>query len=82
MLRLTCDVTDNDLGSSSEDCKDDSESTAFAVPFSAMLGFKATDSAVVYLGARYQLGLTEIAKDVDWKLNWWEFTLGVGFPTG
>lgn len=82
MLRLTCDVTDSDVGSTSEDCKDDTESTGFAVPFAAMIGFKASDAAVVYLGARYQLGLSEVAKDLDWKLNWWEFTLGVGFPTG
>ena len=81
MLRLTCSFTDNDLGSSSEDCKDQSESTAFSVPFGAMIGFKATDAAVVYLGARYQLGLTDVNTD-DWKINFWEFILGVGFPTG
>jgi hypothetical protein len=65
------------------DCKDETESVAWAVPFGASLGFKMSDAAVVWLGARYQLGLNDVfSDDTAAKLNIWEFLVGVGFPTG
>ena len=82
MLRLTCDVNVGGLSSQNVDCKDDTESTSFAVPLGATIGFKLTDAAVVYLRGRYQLGLSSVVQDEDVKLNFWEFILGVGFPTG
>jgi len=80
-LRLTCDVT---IGGSSgsTDCKDDTESVSWSVPLGAGLGYMMSDTAVLWLGARYQLGLSDVVKDASVKLNWWEFVLGVGFPTG
>ena len=82
MLRLTCDIDLGGLSSGNVDCKEDTESSNFAIPLGATLGFKMTDAAVVYLLARYQLGLSSVVKDEDVKLNFWEFILGVGFPTG
>jgi len=82
MLNLTCKETSNVSGSTEEDCKDSAESFIWAIPFGAGIGFKASDSAVVWLGARYQLGLSDAFEDFNAKLNIWEFVLGVGFPTG
>ena len=79
MMRLTCNVNDGGLSSQDVDCKDDTESVSWAVPLGAGIGFKAADAAVVYLKARYQLGLSSVVKDEDVKINWWEFILGVGF---
>jgi hypothetical protein len=81
MLRLTCDLDPGGV-SGSVDCKDDTESSNFAVPLGATIGFKMSDAAVIYLRGRYQLGLSSVVQDEDVKLNFWEFILGVGFPTG
>ncbi len=82
MLRLTCDVDLGGTSSASVDCKDDTESSSFAVPLGATIGFKMSDAAVVYLRGRYELGLSSVVVDEDVKLNFWEFLVGVGFPTG
>ena len=81
MINLSCD--EGPTGSVNIDCKDETESVAWAVPFGATLGFKMSDAAVVWLGARYQLGLNNTFNDdTAAKLNIWEFLVGVGFPTG
>jgi len=81
MINLSCD--EGPTGSVTIDCKDDTKSTAWSVPLGATLGFKMSDAAVVWLGARYQLGLTDtFSDDTAAKLNFWEFLVGVGFPTG
>ena len=80
MLNLTCKVSL--AGSSSEvDC-DDEESVLWAVPFGAAFGMRVTDAAVAWIGARYQLGLSNAFKDLDAKHQTWEFLAGVGFPIG
>ena len=81
LLNLTC--SEGPTGSVNIDCKDETNSVAWAVPFGAGIGFQATDAAVVYLRARYQLGLNDtFSDDTAAKMNIWEFILGVGFPTG
>jgi len=81
MLRLTCDLNPGGV-SASVDCKDDTKGSSFAVPLGATIGLKMSDAAVVYLRGRYELGLSSVVEDEDVKLNFWEFILGVGFPTG
>ncbi len=78
-LNLTC--SEGLVGSPSDfDCKDDTESVMWSVPLNAGIGFKAADAAVVYLNARYQLGLNDtFSDDTAAKLNWFEFILGVSF---
>jgi opacity protein-like surface antigen len=78
-LRLTCNFNDGGPSSQDESCKEDSESVSIAVPLGAGIGFKAADAAVVFLTARYQLGLSSVDKTDDVKINWWEFIVGVGF---
>lgn len=80
MLNLTCKVSL--AGSSNEADCDDEESVLWAVPFGAALGFKLSDAAVAWLGARYQLGLSNAFKDLDAKHQTWEFLAGVDFPIG
>jgi opacity protein-like surface antigen len=80
MLNLTCKVSLADT-SSEVDC-DDEESVLWAVPFGAALGFKLSDAAVAWLGARYQLGLSNAFEDLDAKHQMWEFLAGVGLPIG
>jgi opacity protein-like surface antigen len=84
MLNLTCDY--NIAGSSQTvKCEDTGEtvtSVLWSVPFGAAIGYRMTDATVVWLGARYQLGLTDAIEDSAAKINTWEFLLGVGFPTG
>jgi hypothetical protein len=83
LLNLTCEERADDPAIPNFDCKDDTESVAWAVPFGAGIGFKMSDAAVVWLGARYQLGLNDtFSDDTAAKLNIWEFVLGVGFPVG
>jgi len=83
MLNLTCKEGLTSSGSIEVDCKDETESVAWAIPFGATLGFKMSDAAVVWFGARYQLGLSDVFNDdTAAKLNIWEFLVGVGFPTG
>lgn len=80
-LTLTCDGSFSDpTAGPSVDCKDDVESIAWTVPLGAGIGFMASDAAVVFLKGRYQLGLSDLPKDVsDFKMSWWEFILGVSF---
>lgn len=80
-LKLNCDATSFELpGGTSDDCGDLAESVAWSVPLGAGIGFATSDKSVVFLKARYQLGLSDTFKDLsDAKLNWWEFLLGVSF---
>lgn len=81
MLNLNCE--EGPTGSVNIDCKDETNSVAWAVPLGAGLGFKMSDSAVIYLRARYELGLSDtFSDDTAAKMNIWEFILGAGFPTG
>ena len=77
-INLSCD--EGPSGSVNFDCKDDTESFQWAVPLGAGIGFKSSDETVVYLRARYQLGLNDTFNDGRLaKLNWWEFILGFSY---
>ena len=80
-LKLTCDGSIADIpGGADVDCGPDAESVLWTVPLGAGIGFMASDKSVVFLKARYQLGLSDAFKDFsDAKLNWWEFIVGVSF---
>ena len=81
MLNLTCE--EGPTGSVNIDCKDETNSVAWAVPLGAGIGFMMSDTAVIYLRARYELGLSDtFSDDTAAKMNVWEFILGAGFPTG
>ncbi len=81
MLNLNCE--EGPTGSVNIDCKDETNSVAWAVPLGAGIGFKMSDAAVIYLRARYELGLSDtFSDDTAAKMNVWEFILGAGFPTG
>jgi opacity protein-like surface antigen len=79
-LNLTCKEGLTASGATEFDCKDETESVAWAVPLGAGIGFQASDAAVVFLRARYQLGLSDtFSDDTAAKLNFWEFILGASF---
>jgi hypothetical protein len=81
MISLTCEVTEIGEVSFSGDC-DNEESFVWAIPFGASLGYKFSDAAVGWIGARYDLGLSDAFESVAAKHQTWEFVVGVGFPTG
>ncbi len=61
-IKLSCDAD-------GVDCKDSMKSTAFSLPFGAMLGYELAGGSIIGLDLRYVLGITDVFETGALKTN-------------